>query len=412
MASTKAQLAKDKGNAAFKGGDYAVAIGLYTEAIQTKPDDPTFPLNRAAAYLKLGKNEDAERDCTTVLKLHTSNVKALFRRGQARIALNKVSDAQKDLKEALRLEPANESVKQELENVENLLLQGKSKQGVNATVNIAPSLSVSTLPRRRRIPIKIVESTSGPSSKAPVKTKTDSTLPKESTTTENDLMKPISSRSLSTSSSSAVTKPKSDSAAATDKSTSLTFQTSTPKLNTFKAAKHARESTKPSRAGGGIFRSSGDHTIIENEDKKGVRPSGTPASSPPLPLSNVFSSAKPPMTLYNFTRSWESLDSAEQRWNLISQIPPTTLPALFQTLLEPSLLGSILDTFLTILKQTTDPENGDRVRMRQYMAMFSKVPRFSTVVLFMSAEEKKLAKEVWEKVGVRNGCAAWGISIE
>ena len=50
--------------------------------------------------------------------------------------------------------------------------------------------------------------------------------------------------------------------------------------------------------------------------------------------------------------------------------------------------------------------------MRQYMAMFSKVPRFSTVVLFMSAEEKKLAKEVWEKVGVRNGCAAWGISIE
>jgi hypothetical protein len=44
-----------QGNAAFKGGDYAVAIGLYTEAIQTKPDDPTFPLNRAAAYLKLDK---------------------------------------------------------------------------------------------------------------------------------------------------------------------------------------------------------------------------------------------------------------------------------------------------------------------------------------------------------------------
>jgi len=118
------------------------------------------------------------------------------------------------------------------------------------------------------------------------------------------------------------------------------------------------------------------------------------------------------MTLFNFTRSWESLDSAEQRWNLISQIPPTTLPALFQTSLEPSLLGSILDTFLTVLKQTTNPENGDRVSTRQYMAMFSKVPRFSTVVLFMSAEEKKLAKDVWEKVGVRNGCAAWGINIE
>jgi Flp pilus assembly protein TadD len=44
-----------QGNAAFKTGDYPVAIGHYTEAILAKPDDPTFPLNRAAAYLKLGK---------------------------------------------------------------------------------------------------------------------------------------------------------------------------------------------------------------------------------------------------------------------------------------------------------------------------------------------------------------------
>jgi tetratricopeptide (TPR) repeat protein len=104
-----------QGNAAFKAGDYPAAIGLYTEAILTKPDDPTFPLNRAAAYLKLGKyvrfayrwwlvdvsqlgvyrNEDAERDCTTVVTLHASNVKGLFRRAQARTALNKLSDAQK-----------------------------------------------------------------------------------------------------------------------------------------------------------------------------------------------------------------------------------------------------------------------------------------------------------------------------
>jgi RNA polymerase II-associated protein 3 len=48
--------------------------------------------------------------------------------------------------------------------------------------------------------------------------------------------------------------------------------------------------------------------------------------------------------------------------------------------------------------------------MRQYMAVFSKVPRFSTVVLFMSKKEKELAKEVWDKLGVRNGGAAWGIS--
>jgi RNA polymerase II-associated protein 3 len=45
------------------------------------------------------------------------------------------------------------------------------------------------------------------------------------------------------------------------------------------------------------------------------------------------------------------------------------------------------------------------------MAMFSKVPRFKTVVLLMSTKEKMLVKAVWQKVGVRNGYAAWGIDI-
>jgi len=54
MASDRAKIAKDQGNAAFKTGDYPAAIGHYTSAILANADDPTFPLNRAAAYLKLG----------------------------------------------------------------------------------------------------------------------------------------------------------------------------------------------------------------------------------------------------------------------------------------------------------------------------------------------------------------------
>jgi len=63
-----------------------------------------------------------------------------------------------------------------------------------------------------------------------------------------------------------------------------------------------------------------------------------------------------------------------------------------------------------MLAQMSDSEDGGRACMRQYMAMFSKVPRFSTVVLLMSKKEKERAMEVWEKMGVRNGGAAWGIS--
>ena len=53
--ASKAQAAKEKGNAAFKSGDYVAAVGHYTEAILADKHDPTFFLNRAAAYLKLGK---------------------------------------------------------------------------------------------------------------------------------------------------------------------------------------------------------------------------------------------------------------------------------------------------------------------------------------------------------------------
>lgn len=90
-------------------------MGHYSAAIFANRKDPTFPLNRAAAYLKLGKsvaglviphrsgsiaellirrNEDAERDCSSTLALDPKNVKALFRRAQARIALNKLPEAQ------------------------------------------------------------------------------------------------------------------------------------------------------------------------------------------------------------------------------------------------------------------------------------------------------------------------------
>lgn len=44
-----------QGNEAFKARDFPKAIGHYTAAFIADPSNPTYPLNRAAAYLKLGK---------------------------------------------------------------------------------------------------------------------------------------------------------------------------------------------------------------------------------------------------------------------------------------------------------------------------------------------------------------------
>jgi len=55
MSAAKGQAEKDKGNAAFKAGDFPTAVGHYSAAAVADPANPTYPLNRAAAYLKLGK---------------------------------------------------------------------------------------------------------------------------------------------------------------------------------------------------------------------------------------------------------------------------------------------------------------------------------------------------------------------
>ncbi|THH14016.1 hypothetical protein EW146_g6278 [Bondarzewia mesenterica] len=438
MSSSPALIAKEKGNSAFKSGDYPTAIGHYTTAALADPKDPTYPLNRAAAYLKLGKNEDAERDCGKVLSLSPKNVKALFRRAQARIELQKLAEARQgefapttsrpnhrtksppDLHNALKLEPTNNAVKTELARLDTLTKKGKLKAQTKSTPkDVSPPQPQPPTPptptKRRRIPITIVE-------------------PPTSSPPATDLLSPVSSRTLP-------------------------FPPTSKKPSTFKEAKQAREATKPSTVispRGGIFRGSGEHTVFSAPSSDEAKPqepreevkvhekvvkehkesvlNGEPSSltlPPPATLDSV-GNAKPPMTLFDFTRIWESSGSVEERWGLLSvrpllvhspspccprqqkfsvdsnvcilpsqKIPPPTLPALFQTSLDPSLLSSLLTTFQALLTRRT--ENADALNVngwiREYMIHLARVPRFSTIVLFMSKEEKKRVKDVWTALG-------------
>ncbi|KAF8259302.1 hypothetical protein EI94DRAFT_1669012 [Lactarius quietus] len=92
-----AELAKEKGNVAFKAKDYATARSLYSHAVAFDQSNYLYPLNRSFANLKLDRWDEAEADATQTLVLSPRNLKALLRRGIARKELRKWDKARADI---------------------------------------------------------------------------------------------------------------------------------------------------------------------------------------------------------------------------------------------------------------------------------------------------------------------------
>lgn len=382
-----AAASKEKGNAAFKAGDYPAAIGHYTAATIADPSDPTYFLNRAAAYLKLSKCEDAERDCSTVLNLsNNKNVKAFFRRAQARVSLQKLGEAHNDLQWALKIEPNNDAVKAELVRVDELIVSKKGKAraaplDVTTPPPVSSTPSAADPPKRRRVPITIVDS------ETPANTEPTS-----------DLLSPISSRLLSTSldSKSAAAKPEPAS---------------------FKEAKQVRDEKSVGRVGGGIFRVSGNDTVFKTREVSAPKDPAHPQTRQPgsasAPPSQPTPTPAPAHTLFEFTRAWDRIPASDTaaRWTLLNTVPPSSLPTFFRASLEPALLASLIP----VLAAAAPP-----VAARELMCALTRVPRFQTVARFLSASERGAARAVWEAVvvgaddaegaDVAEAARAWGFA--
>ena len=72
------------------------------------------------------------------------------------------------------------------------------------------------------------------------------------------------------------------------------------------------------------------------------------------------------------------------------------------------MLAAILSLFNSVI--SSEREQEEKITfIRAFMFSLTQVPRFRTVVMFLSRQEKELAKGVWEGVGVRNGGGWWGV---
>ncbi|XP_037946139.1 protein unc-45 homolog B [Teleopsis dalmanni] len=127
---------KDKGNEAFKSGQWKEAIKLYTKAIQkgeNHKDAPVFYKNRAAAYLKTEDYEAAVRDCTESLRLSPRDPKALYRRAQAYDALKRYEEAYKDATNLFKEDPSNKSVQPLLQKLHALVQERVAQNAKTST---------------------------------------------------------------------------------------------------------------------------------------------------------------------------------------------------------------------------------------------------------------------------------------
>ena len=230
------------------------------------------------------------------------------------------------------------------------------------------SLESSLAVKRRRVPIKIIEPSSTAASatssavpvpspskphESPVVESSSRVVRPASSNAGTDTLKPVSSRSLkvpatdASSENSKVSLTTGGDLTDNDKRNSLEGKTppiptlpspanstnGASKPNSFKDAKQARETAKPSRVGGGIFRASGSNTVFTPRDN------GNPTSADPLksdssstsPFSIQLSAKgdsnsktshvpvpKAPNTLFDFVKSWGSLRSTEEKWRLIN----------------------------------------------------------------------------------------------
>lgn len=125
MSENEAENYKEKGNEAFKKSDWETAIEMYTSAIKLAASDSRelsiYLKNRAAAYIKTEKYEEAIKDCDKSLEIVPTDPKTLFRRAQALEFLNRFEEAYRDARQILNVDPMNTAIKPVLERLHQVV---------------------------------------------------------------------------------------------------------------------------------------------------------------------------------------------------------------------------------------------------------------------------------------------------
>ncbi|NWV06809.1 TTC12 protein, partial [Ptilonorhynchus violaceus] len=101
---------KEKGNEAFRKGDFALAIQRYSEGLEKLRDKQELIAEMSPAYLKLHEYEKAISDCEWALKCSQKCIKAYFLMGKAHLALRHFSEVRQCYEKMLQIDPQKENL--------------------------------------------------------------------------------------------------------------------------------------------------------------------------------------------------------------------------------------------------------------------------------------------------------------
>ncbi|NWY15008.1 TTC12 protein, partial [Aphelocoma coerulescens] len=146
---------KEKGNEAFREGDFALAIRRYTEGLERLKDKQELYTNRAQAYLKLHEYEKAISDCEWALKCNKNCLKAYFLMGKAHLALQHFSESRQCYEKMLQIDPQKENLFKACVNEANLeekRVRDEERAAREVQAGNAAALSIQELLQRINTP--------------------------------------------------------------------------------------------------------------------------------------------------------------------------------------------------------------------------------------------------------------------
>lgn len=373
-ASEKFEKLKGEGNEFVKKGEYSEAVNCYNKCMEVLPNQLAVYTNRALCFIKLNKAVEAEKDCTDALLIEQDNVKALFRRAQARKMLGHNREGIEDLNQLLKVDPKNTAAKKEMELMKKLWREELDKLKKDMPISLKnekehkAKVKNKTEPKqRKRMVIEEVESdedsqgnkTPGSPSKSKQETKEKV---EEKSSPQKPQHKPTASSK--------------DQSLPDRKVVGSTNDKQQPDRKTTQSQSSSKDSKRTKK-------------------KSQIKETSTGLPNAPSSVPKLEKA-----TPYEFISAWNGLKKSKSRqpyYDLLRQIPASDLSSVISNKLD----EPMLNVMVSCVAEYYLPK-GEMDEAFQLLKNLSSVERFGTVSMFMSSEDQSKMKSVIDKLSSNN----------